>query len=101
MKEFEKLLFEDMKRQECDKALLEVELGLFEQKEETTFDYTSYTKMSLKKYKRLYDLYKHNETGELAYVCPLIENNEGSVLIDSQTKTKDRPKLRILSLLKK
>ena len=78
MKEFEKLLFEDMKRQECDKALLEVELGLFEQKEETTFDYASYTKMSSKKYKRLYDLYKHNETGELAYVCPLIENNEGS-----------------------
>ena len=49
MKEFEKLLFEDMKRQECDKALLEVELGLFEQKEETTFDYASYTKMSSKK----------------------------------------------------
>ena len=46
MKEFEKLLFEEMKRQECDKALLEVELGLFEQKEETTFDYSLYTQMS-------------------------------------------------------
>ena len=78
MKEFEKLLFEDFKRQECDKATLEVELGLFEQKEETTFDYSLYTQMSTKKYKRLYDLYRHNETGELAYVCPLIENNEGS-----------------------
>ncbi len=78
MKEFEKLLFEEFKRQECEKASLEVELGLFEQKEETTFDLTTYTKMSSKKYKRLYDLYRHNETGELAYVCPLVENNEGA-----------------------
>lgn len=78
MKEFEKLLFEELKRQECDKALLEVELGLFEQKQETKFDYSLYTQMSSKKYKRLYDLFRHNETGELVYVCPLIENNEGS-----------------------
>ena len=78
MKEFEKLLFEDFKRQECEKASLELELGLFEQKEESTFDLTSYVKMSSKKYKGLYDLYRHNETGELVYVCPLVENNEGS-----------------------
>ena len=78
MKEFEKLLFEDFKRQECEKASLEVELGLFEQKEETTFDLSVYTQMSSKKYKRLYDLYRHNETGELVYVCPLVENNEGA-----------------------
>ena len=78
MKEFEKLLFEDMKLQETEKALLEVELGLFEQKQLETFDYSLYTKMSDKKYKRLYDLYRHNETNELVYVCPLIENNEGS-----------------------
>ena len=78
MKEFEKLLFEDFKRQECEKALLEVELGLFEQKEETSFDLTSYTKMSSKKYKGLYDLYRNNESGELVYVCPLVENNEGA-----------------------
>ena len=78
MKEFEKLLFEDFKRQECEKALLEVELGLFEQKEETTFDLSVYTQMSSKKYKRLYDLYRHNETGELVYVCALVENNEGA-----------------------
>ena len=78
MKEFEKLLFEDFKRQECEKALLEVELGLFEQKEESTFDLTAYTMMSSKKYKRLYDLYRHNETGCLVYVCPLVENNEGA-----------------------
>lgn len=78
MKEFEKLLFEELKRQECEKAILEVELGLFEQKQETTFDFSLYTKMSSKKYKRLYDLYRHNETNVLVYVCPLVENNEGS-----------------------
>ena len=78
MKEFEKLLFEEFKRQENEKALLEVELGLFEQKEVISFDYSLYTKISSKKYKRLYDLYRNNETGELAYVCPLVENNEGS-----------------------
>ncbi len=78
MKEFEKLLFEDFKRQECEKASLEVELGLFEQKEESTFDFTLYTKMSSKKYKRLYDLYRNDQTGELVYVCPLVENNEGA-----------------------
>ena len=78
MKEFEKLLFEDFKRQECEKASLEVELGLFEQKEESSFDFSLYTKMSSKKYKRLYDLYRKDETGELVYVCPLVENNEGA-----------------------
>ena len=34
--------------------------------------------MSSKKYKRLYDLYRNDQTGELVYVCPLVENNEGA-----------------------
>ena len=63
MKEFEKLLFEDFKRQECEKASLEVELGLFEQKEETTFDLSVYTQMSSKKYKRLYDYIREKIPG--------------------------------------
>lgn len=79
MKEYEKLLLEDTKRQECLKAKNEVELGLFEQKEEATFDFSKYTLMTYgKKYKGLYDLYQNIETKELVYVCPLIEDNKGS-----------------------
>lgn len=78
LKEFEKLLFEDTKRKEMAKALDEVKLGLFDQKEELTFDFENYTLMTYgKKYKGLYDLYQHNETMELVFVCPLIENNKG------------------------
>ncbi|MBD5391147.1 hypothetical protein HDR67_03995 [bacterium] len=78
MKEFEKLLFEDTKRKEMQKALTEIKLGLFEQKQEETFDFSLYTKMTYdKKYKGLYDLYQNNETLELVMVCPLIENNKG------------------------
>ncbi|MDE7264375.1 MAG: hypothetical protein K2N64_06915 [Anaeroplasmataceae bacterium] len=78
MKEFEKLLFEDTKRRETQKALTEIKLGLFEQREEETFDYSLYTKMTYsKKYKGLYDLYQNNETFELVMVCPLVENNKG------------------------
>lgn len=77
MKEYEKLLFEDTKRKETQKALTEIKLGLFEQKEEESFDFSLYTKMTYaKKYKGLYDLYQNNETLELVMVCPLIENNK-------------------------
>lgn len=80
MKEFEKLLFEEVKRTESEKANLEVKLGLFEQKEESTFDFTAYTKITYgKKLKGLYDLYRNNETNELVFVCPLVENNKGDV----------------------
>lgn len=79
MKEFEKLLFEDTKRKENEKAITEIKLGLFEQKQESEFDFSNYTLMTYnKKYKGLYDLYQHNETMELVYVCPLVENNKGS-----------------------
>ncbi|MDE7105774.1 MAG: hypothetical protein K2O22_01255, partial [Anaeroplasmataceae bacterium] len=77
MKEYEKLLFEDTKRVLTQKALTEIKLGLFEQKEVETFDFSLYTKMTYeKKYKGLYDLYQNNETFELVMVCPLIENNK-------------------------
>lgn len=78
MKEFEKLLLEDTKRRENEKALTEIKLGLFEQKEEETFDFGNYTLITYgKKYKGLYDLYQNTETFELAYVCPLVEDNKG------------------------
>ena len=52
MMEYEKLLFEDTKRKETQKALTEIKLGLFEQKEEEKFDFSTYTKMTYgKKYK--------------------------------------------------
>lgn len=77
MKEYEKLLLEDIKRKENQKALTEIKLGLFEQKEESEFDFSNYTNMTYgKKYKGLYDLYQNNETYELVLVCPLIENNK-------------------------
>ncbi|HIT50371.1 MAG TPA: hypothetical protein IAD46_05030 [Candidatus Pelethenecus faecipullorum] len=78
MKEFEKLLLEDTKRKITEKAKLEVQLGLFEQKKEVTFDLSNYTLMTYdKKYKGLYDLYQHNDTKALVFVCPLVENNKG------------------------
>lgn len=78
MKEYEKLLFEDTKRKEFKKALDEVSLGLFEQKQETELDFNKYTLMTYqKKYKGLYDLYQDKETLELIFVCPLVENNKG------------------------
>lgn len=78
LKEYQKLLFADTQRKEFYKAIDEVKLGLFTQKEETTFDFSNYTLMTYqKKYKGLYDLYQHNETMELVFVCPLIENNKG------------------------
>ena len=65
MKEFEKLLLEDTKRRENEKALTELKLGLFEQKEEETFDFSNYTLITYgKKYKGLYDLYQNNEGSE-------------------------------------
>lgn len=79
MKEYEKLLFEDTKRRETEKALKEVELGLFEQKQEETFDFADYELMTYgKKYKGLYDLYQNKNTLELVFVCPLVEDNKGS-----------------------
>lgn len=77
MKEFEKIILEDKKRKLMIKANDEIKLGLFEQKEETSFDYTLYNKMTYnKKYKGLYDLYQNKETNELLMVCPLVENNK-------------------------
>lgn len=78
MKEYQKLLYEDVKRQENEKAQLEVKLGLFEQKKVETFDFTGKTLITYgKKYKGLYDLYQDDETLELTYVCPLVEDNKG------------------------
>ena len=78
MKEYEKLLFEEAKRKAMQQALEEINLGLFEQKQEEKFDFSLYTKMTYdKKYKGLYDLYQNNETKGLVLVCPLIENNKG------------------------
>ncbi len=78
LKEYQKLLLEDMKRKETMKALNEVKLGLFEQKEVVDFDFEQYTHVHYgKKYKGLYELYQNKETFELAFVCPLIENNKG------------------------
>ena len=86
MKEFEKLLLEENKRKETEKALREIQLGLFEQKKEEAFPLQDYTLMTYenKKYKGLYDLYCHNENKTFCYVCPLTEN-------DKEDETKDIP----------
>lgn len=78
MKEYQKLLYQDMKRQQNEKARVLVKLGLFEQKEEETFDASNYDLITYgKKYRGLYDLYQNKETLEMVYVCPLIEDNKG------------------------
>ena len=78
MKEFQKLLYEDMKRQENEKAKNLVKLGLFEQKKLEEFDASAYNLITYgNKYKGLYDLYQNIETMEMVYVCPLVEDNKG------------------------
>lgn len=78
MKEYQKLLYQDMKRQQNEKAKVLVKLGLFEQKQEETFDATNYDVITYgKKYRGLYDLYQNKDTLEMVYVCPLVEDNKG------------------------
>ena len=73
LKEYEKLLLAEQERQLVEKARALLSYGCFTQKEETVLDFTIYSRLETKKYKGKYDLYQYIETGELVWICPLIE----------------------------
>ena len=73
LKEYEKLLLAEQERQLVDKARTLLSYGCFEQKEETVIDFTIYSRLETKKFKGKYDLYQNIETGDLVWICPLIE----------------------------
>ena len=73
LKEYEKLLLAEQERQLVDKARTLLSYGCFEQKEETVIDFTVYSRLETKKFKGKYDLYQNIETGDLVWICPLIE----------------------------
>ncbi|MCR5350700.1 MAG: hypothetical protein K6E20_06895 [Acholeplasmatales bacterium] len=78
LKEYEKLLKAEENRKFIDKAQTLIEFGCFNQIEVTQFDFNGYDFVDGKKFKDKYNLYKNKNSEELVYVCPLIENNEGS-----------------------
>ena len=73
LKEYEKLLLAEQERQLVEKARTLLNCGCFEQKEETGLDFKILSRLDTKKYKGKYDLYQNIETGELIWICPLIE----------------------------
>ena len=73
LKEYEKLLLAEQERQLVEKARTLLSYGCFEQKEETVIDFTIYSRLETKKFKGKYDLYQNIETGDLVWICPLIE----------------------------
>lgn len=73
LKEYEKLLLAEQERQLVEKARNLLSYGCFTQKEETVLDFKILSRLDTKKYKGKYDLYQNIETGELVWICPLIE----------------------------
>ena len=79
LKEYEKLLLAERDREDNEKALNLIKFGCFNQKEETTIDFSKLEKISTpKKYKGLYSLYRSLDTMQLLFVAELIENNKGA-----------------------
>ena len=57
-----------------------VNAGCFNQVEEPVIDFSKYTRIETgRKFRGLYNLYQNNETMELVFICPLVENNKGDV----------------------
>ena len=77
LKEYEKLLLAERDREDYEKALTLIKFGCFSQKEETTVDYTRLEKISSKKYKGLYTLYRDLDKMQLLFIAELVENNKG------------------------
>ena len=78
LKEYEKLLLAERDRNDYEKALNLIKFGCFEQKEETTMDYSKFEKINNgTKYKGLYSLYRNLETMQLLFIAELVENNKG------------------------
>jgi len=78
LKEYEKLLLAERDREDYEKALNLIKFGCFEQKQETTMDYSKLEKINNgKKYKGLYSLYRNLDTMQLLFIAELVENNKG------------------------
>ncbi|MBQ9124927.1 MAG: hypothetical protein IJY14_04460 [Acholeplasmatales bacterium] len=76
--EYEKLLIAEAAREDYEKAINLVKFGCFEQKEETTLDFSNLELIKTeKKYKGLYSLYRNLDNMQLMLVCPLVEDNKG------------------------
>ena len=80
LKEYEKLLLAENNRELAEKAIHLVNAGSFNHVEEPVIDFSKYTRIEMKrKFRGLYNLYQNNETMELVFICPLVENNKGDV----------------------
>ena len=80
LKEYEKLLLAENNRELTEKAINLVNAGCFNQVEEPVIDFSKYTRIETgRKFRGLYNLYQNNETMELVFICPLVENNKGDV----------------------
>ena len=80
LKEYEKLLILERNRKDFEKAKSLIKFGCFEQKNETTIDFSKLELIDTpKKYRGLYQLYRDLETMQLLFVCPLVENNKGDI----------------------
>lgn len=74
-KEFEKIIQREKNRELNMKAQNLVKLGCFEQKEETTVDFSLLDKITYEKqFKKIYDLYI-NRDGDLFYICGKTEGD--------------------------
>jgi hypothetical protein len=88
-KEYEKLLKLEEDRKNFEAASNLVKFGCFEQKEVLPQDlnFAKLEKSSYeKKYNASYDLYKDLETGQLLFILPLVENNQGDSNEDKSMK---------------
>ncbi len=87
LKEYEKLLLAEADRKLREKAESLVNMGCFNQVQESVIDFNDYTFINYgKKYKGRYSLYQNKNTMELVFICPLVENNKGDVDEDKTMK---------------
>lgn len=79
LKEFEKLLIAERNRKDYEKAVTLVKAGCLKQTEvKGAYDFSKLEKIDTKKkFKGIYTLYRHVETMQLYFICPLVENNKG------------------------
>ena len=79
LKEYEKLLIAEADRKLREKAETLVNIGCFDQKQETVIDFNEYDHISYgTKYKGRYSLYQKKGAMDLVFICPLVENNKGA-----------------------
>ncbi len=79
LKEYEKLLLAEANRKLREKAETLVEIGCFDQRQETVIDFNEYDHIAYgTKFKGRYSLYQKKDSMELVFICPLVENNKGA-----------------------